>query len=840
LALLKKHKRLLLLLACVLTVPLFQTTAFADVDTSPVRVNQIGYLPSADKIATIVSTSSVPLNWELRTSSGTVAASGKTTVYGRDAASGDQVHHADFSAVTAAGTYTLRIPGTGDSVPFVIGANLYPDLPKEAMNYFYFHRMGIDIDAQYVPNSAFARKALHPGDEAVKCFNNWCGTGAMNARYSWADAGDFGIYPVNQAISAWTLLNAYERYPQAFPDSSLAIPERANGIPDILDEVKFGSTFMKGILPANGGLATHKIHNNNWSGFPVTDMNAENSMTRTAQPPSTNATYAVARNLSQLARTMAPYDSAYATEVWTIAKTAWTRAESNPVVLYTDQTQDADGGGDYGDLQTSDDRYAAAAEMYLTAYALSDANAAAYRTAVTGSKHYKEVGDFGWGDVAPTGTLSLLSAANDLPAADLVDMKQRVAALADNLLGIMNNEGYPVPLSGNNPYWWGSNSSILNRMIFWAYAFDDTKDLKYLKGMHRAMDYFMGNNAMRLSYITGYGEYYETDLHDRLAWGPYQAGIPYPKGWLAGGPNNDLINDQATPTGRPAAKSYAGKNTAPQAWCTKENTINWNGPLVWVAQYLKNTESYLTGGTTNPVAPAVPGGVTAAAGNAQVTLAWTAADGASGYNVKRSTTAGGPYTTVKANAAGTSYTDTGLVNDTMYYYVVSAVNAAGESPNSAQVNAKPQGTVIPNPTGSLKVQYRAVDTNPTDSQIVPTLNIVNTGSSPVSLDTLTMRYFFSKEGNATMSSWVDWAAIGAANIQRTFADTYVEISFSAAAGSIPAGGQTGDIQLRMAKSDWSGFNESNDYSFDATKTQLTDWDKVTLYQNGQLVWGVEP
>jgi hypothetical protein len=419
-------------------------------------------------------------------------------------------------------------------------------------------------------------------------------------------------------------------------------------------------------------------------------------------------------------------------------------------------------------------------------------------------------------------------------------MKQRVAALADNLLGIMNNEGYPVPLSGNNPYWWGSNSSILNRMIFWAYAFDDTKDLKYLKGMHRAMDYFMGNNAMRLSYITGYGEYYETDLHDRLAWGPYQAGIPYPKGWLAGGPNNDLINDQATPTGRPAAKSYAGKNTAPQAWCTKENTINWNGPLVWVAQYLKNTESYLTGGITNPVAPAIPGGVAAEAGNAQVTLTWTAADGASGYNVKRSATAGGPYTTVKSNAAGTSYTDTGLVNDTMYYYLVSAVNAAGESANSAQVSAKPQGTVIPNPTGNLKVQYRAVDTNPTDSQIVPTLNIVNTGSSPVSLDTLTMRYYFSKEGNATMSSWVDWAAIGAANIQRTFADAYVEISFSAAAGSIPAGGQTGDIQLRMAKSDWSGFNESNDYSFDATKTQLTDWDKITLYQNGQLVWGVEP
>lgn len=98
-----------------------------------------------------------------------------------------------------------------------------------------------------------------------------------------------------------------------------------------------------------------------------------------------------------------------------------------------------------------------------------------------------------------------------------------------------------------------------------------------------------------------------------------------------------------------------------------------------------------------------------------------------------------------------------------------------------------------------------------------------------------------------MNAWIDWAQVGSSNIQTAFgsvsgtnADTYVELSFTAAAGSIAPGGETGDIQLRMSKADWSNFNENNDYSFDATKTSYTDWNKVTLYNNGDLVWGIEP
>ena len=80
--------------------------------------------------------------------------------------------------------------------------------------------------------------------------------------------------------------------------------------------------------------------------------------------------------------------------------------------------------------------------------------------------------------------------------------------------------------------------------------------------------------------------------------------------------------------------------------------------------------------------PPAPTGLAATAGNAQVALSWSAASGATSYNVKRSTTNGGPYSNVATNVTATSFTNTGLTNGTTYYYVVTAVNANGESPVS--------------------------------------------------------------------------------------------------------------------------------------------------------------
>lgn len=94
----------------------------------------------------------------------------------------------------------------------------------------------------------------------------------------------------------------------------------------------------------------------------------------------------------------------------------------------------------------------------------------------------------------------------------------------------------------------------------------------------------------------------------------------------------------------------------------------------------------------DPVAvPGAPSGLSASPGDAQASLSWSAAGGATGYSVHRGTAAGGPYTTVATNVVATSYTDTGLTNGTTYYYVVSSTNAEGESANSNEASATPAG-----------------------------------------------------------------------------------------------------------------------------------------------------
>ena len=92
----------------------------------------------------------------------------------------------------------------------------------------------------------------------------------------------------------------------------------------------------------------------------------------------------------------------------------------------------------------------------------------------------------------------------------------------------------------------------------------------------------------------------------------------------------------------------------------------------------------LRGLSAPPTTPALA----AQAGNGRVALGWAAALGATSYKVQRSTVSGGPYTTV-ATVASSGYVDTGLGNGTAYYYVVSALNAAGESILSTEKSATP-------------------------------------------------------------------------------------------------------------------------------------------------------
>ncbi len=110
-------------------------------------------------------------------------------------------------------------------------------------------------------------------------------------------------------------------------------------------------------------------------------------------------------------------------------------------------------------------------------------------------------------------------------------------------------------------------------------------------------------------------------------------------------------------------------------------------------------------------APAAPTNLVAGGGNNLVNLTWTAPNFTITYNVRRSTTAGGPYTTIATGLTTASYVDTTAVNGTTYYYVVQAVNNIGTSPNSNEAFATPVAPVIGNGIGLAGTYYNGGNTD---------------------------------------------------------------------------------------------------------------------------------
>jgi hypothetical protein len=84
-----------------------------------------------------------------------------------------------------------------------------------------------------------------------------------------------------------------------------------------------------------------------------------------------------------------------------------------------------------------------------------------------------------------------------------------------------------------------------------------------------------------------------------------------------------------------------------------------------------------------------PGQLTAVPTNGQVSLSWNAVTGATSYNLKRSSTSGGPYTLLAGGVTGTNYTDNTTVSGDVYYYVVSAQSPVAESITSFETVATP-------------------------------------------------------------------------------------------------------------------------------------------------------
>ncbi|WP_433384333.1 glycoside hydrolase family 9 protein [Actinoplanes sp. CA-142083] len=555
-------------------------------DTGPrVRVNQVAYLPSGPKNATVVTEATTPLPWVLSDKSGNAVASGVSTPRGVDASSGQNVQTIDFSRYTRGGTgFTITADGE-TSRPFDIGADAYRALRADALKFYYTQRSGIAIDGALRPG--YARPAGHvdvapnQGDGNVPCQAGVCDY-TLDVRGGWYDAGDHGKYVVNGGITTWEMLNEYERS-HAVRKVNLNIPESANRVPDILDEARWELNFLLSMqVPAGkpyAGMAHHKIHDQNWTGLPL--LPDQDPQPRELHPVSTAATLNLAAVAAQAARIYCTFDPAFAARALGAARTAYAAAKANPALLAPGS--DGNGGGAYNDDKVTDEFYWAAAELYLTT------GEKQFATDILASpSHTADVfgaGAFDWASTAAAGRLDLALIPNKLPG--LAAVKQSVVQGAEKYLAVQKAHAYGVPYAPANNMWdWGSNSIILNNMVVLAGAYSLTGASKYRNAVLTGVDYVLGRNALNQSYVTGYGEVSSQNEHSRWYAHQLDPALPNPPaGTLSGGANSSIQDPyaQSKLTGCVAQFCYIDDI---QSWSTNEEAINWNAALSWVSAFV--------------------------------------------------------------------------------------------------------------------------------------------------------------------------------------------------------------------------------------------------------------
>jgi len=572
-----------------------------------VRVNQVGYLPSGPKQATVVTDATDALPWQLKNSAGAVVASGNATPRGVDAASGLGVQDIDFTSFRGTGSgYTLVADGD-TSYPFTIGNGTYSSLRSDALQFFYTQRSGIAIDGnlvgqQYARPAGHAGVAPNQGDTDVPCQAGVCDY-RLNVAGGWYDAGDQGKYVVNGGIATAQLLGEFERTKTAasaasgaLADSTLRVPERGNGVPDILDEARWELNFMLEMqVPAGqplAGMVHHKVHDQNWTGLPLQPQN--DPQPRELHPPSTAATLNMAAAAAQAARLFVPYDAAYAQRLLAAAKTAYAAAKAHPAMYAS--VADGNGGGTYDDTNVTDEFYWAAAELFITT---GDKQ---YRDDLLASPHETDdifaPGGFSWQSVGALGRLDLATVPNLLPERERAKVRASVVAGADKYLDILAGQAWGLALPADS-YVWGSNSNILNNLQVIATAFDLTGRSRYRDGVLQGLDYIFGRNALNHSYVTGYGTVSSQNQHTRIYAHELDPSLPNPPaGSISGGANAVPADPlaQRLLTGCKPQFCYVDDI---QSYSTNEVAINWNSALSWVASFAADQ-----GGSGTPTPPA--------------------------------------------------------------------------------------------------------------------------------------------------------------------------------------------------------------------------------------------
>ena len=519
-----------------------------------VAVNQLGYKPDDQKFVVVKS--------DREDEEPFIICDAKTneTVFNgylnpvqHDSGSYLDVRQGEFTSFKDPGEYYI-VTEEGASYAFKIDDAPFDDIYKDTVLMLYRQRCGMAVEGAAAGNADHGECHM---DEAVVFDNEAV---KKDVTGGWHDAGDYGRYVVSGAETVADLMLAYRDY--KVEDDDFGIPESGNGVPDILDEARYELDWMLKMQDEESGGVYHKV-----TGlvFPETVKPEEETETMYLMPVSATATADFAAVMAMASVIYKDIDPEFAETAYAAAEKAWDyvkdiddkRGFKNPKGVST---------GEYPDGKIWDEKYWAAAELYLAGRDDLEGTVNSYL-----SSENIEYG-LGWADMASY-------ADYDLAISDRAVTSTNAAAElkkdADEILEKMKKCGYFNGVGTKYP--WGSNMTVANHAQLLEMAYNVTHEDIYKEYARKQLDYLFGVNAMGYCFVTGYGTFYPEHPHHR----PSELADDLIPGMLVGGPDVNLEDPYAKTVleGQSPAMCYVDNA---QSYSTNEVAIYWNSPLIYV------------------------------------------------------------------------------------------------------------------------------------------------------------------------------------------------------------------------------------------------------------------
>ncbi|WP_404423788.1 glycoside hydrolase family 9 protein [Nibricoccus sp. IMCC34717] len=597
-----------------------------------VFVNQLGYRP-ADRKTVVFSQPQTGQNapstfepgasFEVRdATSGTVVLTGSVTAWKAGqvhSQSGDKAWWGDFSALAAPGRYYIQSASGARSPEFSIANGVYNDLLRVAVKSYYFQRCGTALDAAH--GDKWTHGVCHAGtgqDTQAQLHDGNAQGDPIDVSGGWHDAGDCRKYVPFTFSVLWELTTAYEWNPAAFGDAT-GIPESGNGVPDLLDELKWELDWLLKMQRSDGSVyaTVGVLASNNDDGRSPDQQTAPRYVTNVNSPAASTVAMAAAKASRLFSAHEAAYPG-YAALLRTRAELAWSWLEAHPTNVRYNHAGFAQADANTDDVEDLQRRVAAAAALWrLTGdakyrvYLENNYNNPAAKSPI--SKPAKPASDLLLPD-----SISLAMGMMDYaatPGADptiVAEFKNAVRNFVDGqLVGNATSAADPYrAYQWDGYYSWGSNlfKSRWAYLGLWAKHLGiGTGGTDYAPFSQEYLHYLLGVNPLGWVYLTNLGpkganlrvaqsidEIYHSWFADKSIYdGLAGANIGPAPGFVSGGPSQFYAsnttsgkgNPTSPPANQPPMKSYRNWNTTwpESSWSVTEPAIYYQASFILLA-----------------------------------------------------------------------------------------------------------------------------------------------------------------------------------------------------------------------------------------------------------------